>query len=233
MVTGNRLQPRSVWGVSVCLPTTYSLNVSVPLCAREVCKRILFDCPPSRPPTPLSGGPCRFFNLKSFKIWFTGHWEKNGTKTIYLSDWKETDCVCLIFSISYKTDICLLIGDRGEDRSDESSPRWKPNNIGLRSTGKRGEDISLDRQHLIERQIKPCLVSQHESNGWNIRRSMKTQKPAKSGHLKGNILNLHLLVIISCGQLKLISSIYKRRIWPDEAWGGSGSVHSRGGVVLG
>ena len=102
----------------------------MPLCAREVCKKNVIWLPPLAPPTPLSGGPCRFFNLKSFKIWFTGHWEKNGTKTIHLSDRKQTDCVCLTFLISYKTDICLLIGDRGEDSSDESSPRWKPNNIG-------------------------------------------------------------------------------------------------------
>ena len=195
MVTGNRHQLRSVWGVSA-FPRHILLMFQCHCVLGRFAKESYLIVPPRAPPPPLVVDLVDFFNLKSFKIWFTGHWEKNDTKTIYLSDWKETDCVCLTFSISYKTDICLLIGDRGEDRSDESSPRWKPNNIGLRSTGKRGEDISLDRQHLIERQIKPCLVSQHESNGWNIRRSMKTQKPAKSGHFKGNILELHLLVII-------------------------------------
>ena len=59
MVTGNRHQPRSVWGVSA-FPRHILLMFQCHCVLGRFAKKMLFDCPPSRPPT-LSGGPCRFF----------------------------------------------------------------------------------------------------------------------------------------------------------------------------
>ena len=53
MVTGNRHQPRSVWGVSAFPRHILLIMFQCHCVLGRFAKKMLFDCPPSRPPPPL------------------------------------------------------------------------------------------------------------------------------------------------------------------------------------